>query len=479
MSNVEQTLLTDSNIDDAVLTKTLNSIMLRQVDLADLYFQSSAHESWMLEDGIVKEGSYNIERGVGVRAISGEKTGFAYSDDISPESLQKAADAAKGIAAAGQVTDVQTFNRIIVPSVYQAVDPLASLPQQRKIDLLHEMEAHARQVDERVKQVIVSLSGVYEKILVAASDGTFATDIRPLVRLNCSVLVEANGKRERASSGGGARTDYSYFFELEQGKARYLGYAEEAVRQALVNLVAIDAPAGAFPVVLGAGWPGVLLHEAVGHGLEGDFNRKGSSAFSGKVGQQVTSPLCTIVDDGTLANRRGSVSVDDEGTLGQYNVLIEKGELRGYMQDKHNASLMGVKATGNGRRESYAHLPMPRMTNTYMLAGESSPEDIIKSVKKGIYAPNFAGGQVDITSGKFVFTSSEAYLIENGEITSPLKGVTLIGSGPEAMKKVSMVGNDLALDQGVGVCGKDGQSVPVGVGQPTLKIDEMTIGGTQ
>ena len=479
MNNVEQTLLTDSDIDDAVLTKTLNSIMLRQVDLADLYFQSSKHESWMLEDGIVKEGSYNIERGVGVRAISGEKTGFAYSDDISPAALQKAADAAKGIAVKGQVTEVQTFNRIITPNVYQAVDPLESLSQQQKIDLLHEIEAHARQMDERVKQVIVSLSGVYEKILVAASDGTYATDIRPLVRLNCSVLVEENGKRERASSGGGARTDYSYFFELEYAKPRYLQYAEEAVRQALVNLVAIDAPAGAFPVVLGAGWPGVLLHEAVGHGLEGDFNRKESSAFSGKVGQQVTSSLCTIVDDGTLANRRGSLNIDDEGTPGQYNVLVEKGELKGYMQDKHNAALMGVKPTGNGRRESYAHLPMPRMTNTYMLAGESSPEDIIKSVKKGIYAPNFAGGQVDITSGKFVFTSSEAYLIENGKITSPLKGATLIGSGPEAMKKVSMVGNDLALDKGVGVCGKDGQSVPVGVGQPTLKVDEMTIGGTQ
>ena len=341
------------------------------------------------------------------------------------------------------------------------------------------METHARAQDKRVKQVIVSLSGVYETILVAASDGTYSTDVRPLVRLNCSVLVEDNGKRERGSSGGGARTDYSYFFEVENDQARFLKYAEEAVRIALVNLVAIDAPAGMFPVVLGSGWPGVLLHEAVGHGLEGDFNRKGSSAFSGKIGQQVTSQLCTIVDDGTLVNRRGSVNIDDEGTPGQYNVLIENGILKGYMQDKHNASLMGLKSTGNGRRESYAHLPMPRMTNTYMLAGESDPKDIIKSVKKGIYAPNFAGGQVDITSGKFVFTSSEAYLIEDGEITSPIKGATLIGSGPQAMKQVSMVGNDLSLDMGVGVCGKDGQSIPVGVGQPTLKIDEMTIGGTQ
>ena len=482
MNNVEQELLADSEIDESILTSTLDSIYQRKVDLADLYFQSSSHESWMLEDGIVKEGSYNIERGVGVRAISGEKTGFAYSDDITPLALKKAADAAKGIANAGQSAKVQVFDgkqRVQNKAQYQALDPLASLPQEQKITLLHEVEAHARSVDKRVKQVIVNLSGVYEKILVAASDGTYATDIRPLVRLNCSVLVEENGKRERASAGGGARTDYSYFFELEHNKPRYLAYAEEAVRQALVNLVAIDSPAGLLPVVLGAGWPGVLLHEAVGHGLEGDFNRKGSSAFSGKVGQQVASELCTIVDDGTMANRRGSISIDDEGTPGQYNVLIEKGVLKGYMQDKHNAGLMGVKPTGNGRRESYAHLPMPRMTNTYMLAGEHKPEDIIKSVKKGIYAPNFAGGQVDITSGKFVFTSSEAYLIENGEITSPIKGATLIGSGPEAMQKVSMVGNDLKLDAGVGVCGKDGQSVPVGVGQPTLKIDEMTVGGTQ
>jgi TldD protein len=485
MNNVEQELLANSQIDRDILTSTLDSMFQRQVDLADLFFQSSCHESWMLEDGIVKEGSYNIERGVGVRAISGEKTGFAYSDDISPQALLKAADAAKGIANAGQSGKIQVFGRQKGQqiqhnvSIYQAVDPLASLPQEQKITLLHEIEAHARSIDKRVKQVIVSLSGVYEKILVAASDGTYGTDIRPLVRLNCSVLVEENGKRERASAGGGARTDYSYFFELDAGKPRYLQYAEEAVRQALVNLVAIESPAGLLPVVLGAGWPGVLLHEAVGHGLEGDFNRKGSSAFSGQVGKQVTSEHCTIVDDGTMANRRGSLTIDDEGTPGQYNVLIEKGMLKGYMQDKHNASLMGVKPTGNGRRESYAHLPMPRMTNTYMLAGEHAPEDIIKSVKKGIYAPNFAGGQVDITSGKFVFTSSEAYLIENGEITSPIKGATLIGNGPEAMKNVSMVGNDLTLDAGVGVCGKDGQSVPVGVGQPTLKIDEMTIGGTQ
>ena len=479
MNIVERELLADSQIDKSFLNDTLNRIYQRNVDLADLYFQSSSHESWLLEDGVVKEGSYNIERGVGVRAISGEKTGFAYSDDISAQALTKAADAAKGIAFAGQNGTVHAFKVQSQPEIFQGIDPIGSLSQEQKITLLHEVEAHARAQDNRVKQVIVSLSGVFEKVLVAASDGTFATDIRPLVRLNCSVLVEHNGKRERASAGGGARTDYSYFFEFDGNKARYLAYAEEAVRQALVNIVAIESPAGSFPVVLGSGWPGVLLHEAVGHGLEGDFNRKGSSAFSGKVGEKVTSEHCTIVDDGTLANRRGSLNIDDEGTPAQYNVLIEKGILKGYMQDKHNASLMGVKPTGNGRRESYAHLPMPRMTNTYMLAGEHDPKDIIKSVKKGIYAPHFAGGQVDITSGKFVFTSSEAYLIENGEITSPIKGATLIGSGPEAMQKVSMVGNDLALDAGVGVCGKDGQSVPVGVGQPTLKVDEMTIGGTQ
>ncbi|WP_448565580.1 metalloprotease TldD [Thalassotalea ganghwensis] len=479
MNSVEQALLFDSQLDADFLQKTLASIYRRKIDLADLYFQASRHESWMLEDGIVKEGSYNIEKGVGVRAISGEKTGFAYSDDITPEALTMAAEAARGIATAEQTGSVHAFKKQKVSEIYFANDPLASLSQEQKIALLHEVEAHARQVDSRVKQVIVSLSGVYEKILVAASDGTYATDIRPLVRLNCSVLVEENGKRERASAGGGARTDYSYFFEPVSGKARYLGYAEEAVRQALVNLVAIDSPAGSFPVVLGNGWPGVLLHEAVGHGLEGDFNRKGSSTFSNRVGQQVTSEHCTIADDGTLANRRGSLTIDDEGTPSQYNVLIENGVLKGYMQDKHNAKLMGVAPTGNGRRESYAHLPMPRMTNTYMLAGKYDPKDIIASVEKGIYAPHFAGGQVDITSGKFVFTSSEAYLIENGEITSPIKGATLIGSGPEAMKNVSMVGNDLALDAGVGVCGKDGQSVPVGVGQPTLKIDQLTVGGTQ
>ncbi|WP_068544943.1 metalloprotease TldD [Thalassotalea crassostreae] len=479
MNLVEQELLHACQLDKEALNKTLSHICARDIDFADLYFQSASHESWMLEDGIVKEGSYNIERGVGVRAISGEKTGFAYSDDINANALLKAASAARGIVQADKSQSIKAFSTVSNKSLYISEDPLQSLSQQQKITLLHDVEACARDIDSRVQQVIVSLTGVYEKVLVAASDGTFATDIRPLVRLNCSVLVEENGRRERGSSGGGGRCGYSYFFELVGDKPRYKDYAAEAVRQALVNLKAIDAPAGMLPVVLGSGWPGVLLHEAVGHGLEGDFNRKGSSAFSGKIGERVASEHCTIVDDGTIENRRGSVSIDDEGTPGQYNVLIEKGILKGYMQDKQNAHLMGVTPTGNGRRESYAHLPMPRMTNTYMLAGEHSPEDIIKSVKKGIYAPNFAGGQVDITSGKFVFTTAEAYLIEDGKITSPVKGATLIGSGPEAMQKVSMVGNDLSLDSGVGVCGKDGQSIPVGVGQPTLKVDEMTIGGTQ
>ncbi len=479
MNLVEQELLHASDLGKEELQRCLDTMFTRKLDFADLYFQASSNEHWMLEDGIVKEGSHNIERGVGVRAIAGEKTGFAYSDDINLSALMQAGNAARSIVTEQKSTKTKIFAPSDATPLYSAQDPLQSLPQEQKINLLHEVEAHARAQDSRVKQVIVSLSGVYERVLVAASDGTFASDIRPLVRLNCSVLVEQNGRRERGNSGGGARTDYSYFFAIQQGKQRYKAYAEEAVRQALVNLQAIDAPAGMLPVVLGAGWPGVLLHEAVGHGLEGDFNRKGSSAFSGRIGQQVASKHCTIVDDGTIANRRGSVSIDDEGTPGQYNVLIEDGILRGYMQDKHNAHLMGVEPTGNGRRESYAHLPMPRMTNTYMLAGEYDKQEIIGSVKKGIYAPNFAGGQVDITSGKFVFSTAEAYLIEDGKITAPVKGATLIGSGPEAMQQVSMVGNDLELDSGVGVCGKDGQSVPVGVGQPTLKVDEMTIGGTQ
>lgn len=478
MSNVEHNLLSASDLSASDLQQSLGFLFAHKLDYADLYFQSSVHESWALEDGLVKDGSFNIERGVGVRAISGEKTGFAYADSISAAALKQAAGAARGIAAAGKQGSVQVFKQQSQPEIYLPCEPLQSLDNTAKVELLKQMEVYIRSLDSRAEQVAVSLSGVYEEVLVAASDGTFATDIRPLVRLNCSVLLQHNGRRERGGSGGGARTNYQYFLEDVNGSPRWQGYAREAVRMAQVNLTAVDAPAGTMPVVLGSGWPGVLLHEAVGHGLEGDFNRKGSSTFAGRVGEQVASKLCTIVDDGTLAHRRGSLNIDDEGTASQYNVLIENGILKGYMQDKHNAMLMNVASTGNGRRESFAHLPMPRMTNTYMLAGEYDPQEIIGSVKKGIYAPNFGGGQVDITSGKFVFSASEAYLIEDGKITTPIKGATLIGNGPEAMQQVSMVGNDLSLDAGVGVCGKQGQSLPVGVGQPTLKLDAMTVGGT-
>jgi TldD protein len=478
MATVEQNLIAASDLTSADLSNSLSYLFQHQLDYADLYFQSSVHESWVLEDGLVKDGSFNIERGVGVRAISGEKTGFAYADAISTAALQQAASAARGIAAQGQQGQVKAFSKTGNSMIYLPCEPLQSLTNTEKVAMLHQIEAFIRSLDSRAEQVMVSLSGVYEEVLVAASDGTYAADIRPLVRLNCSVLINHNGRRERGGAGGGGRTNYSYFNEMHQGEARWMSYAREAVRQAQVNLVAVDAPAGTMPVVLGSGWPGVLLHEAVGHGLEGDFNRKGASTFSGRIGEQVASRHCTIVDDGTLLHRRGSLNIDDEGTLSQHNVLIEKGILKGYIQDKHNALLMGVAPTGNGRRESFAHLPMPRMTNTYMLAGEYEPDEIIASVKKGIYAPNFGGGQVDITSGKFVFSASEAYLIEDGKITAPIKGATLIGNGPEAMQQVSMVGNDLALDAGVGVCGKQGQSVPVGVGQPTLKLDAMTVGGT-
>lgn len=476
--NVEQNLLHQHDLDSDKLQQSLATLYTGGIDFADIYLQSSVNESWVLEDGIVKEGSFHIEAGLGVRAVHGEKTGFAYADDISPQALQKAAAAARGISLAGDNKQVNAFSRSTVSLRYPAVNPLASLNEHAKIDLLREIDAYARSLDPRVVEVIASISGSYDEILVAATDGTFATDIRPLVRVNCTVLVEQNGRRERGSAGGGARVDYHYFTAAIDATPRWKAYADEAVRQALVNLEARPAPAGTMPVVLGAGWPGVLLHEAVGHGLEGDFNRKGASAYAGKIGEMVASELCTIVDDGTLQDRRGSLAIDDEGTEAGYNVLIEKGRLVGYMQDKMNARLMGVSPTGNGRRESYAHLPMPRMTNTYMLAGEHDPEEIIRTVKRGIYAPHFAGGQVDITSGKFVFSASEAYLIEDGKITAPVKGATLIGNGPDAMRQVSMVGHDLALDQGVGVCGKDGQSVPVGVGQPTLKLDAMTVGGT-
>ena len=479
LNQVTESLLLPHELDETTLARLLRQLMGHQIDFGDFYFQSSYHESWVLEDSIVKDGSYNIDQGVGVRAVSGEKTGFAYSDEISLLALSQSVIAARGIADSGGSGEIKIWQPARTVELYPAMDPLNSLEKPQKIALLEQIDRFARTLDPAVTQVIASLSGVYEEVLVAGTDGTLCADVRPLVRLNCTVLVERNGRRERGSSGGGGRFGYDYFLEPVGDEIRALGYAREAVRQAFVNLEAMDAPAGSMPVVLGPGWPGVLLHEAVGHGLEGDFNRKGSSACAGKIGQKVASEHCTIVDDGTLPGRRGSVSMDDEGVSGQNTVLIEKGILKGYIQDKLNARLMGVATTGNGRRESYAHLPMPRMTNTYMLAGEYDPEEIIASVKQGIYAPNFGGGQVDITSGKFVFSASEAYLIENGRITTPIKGATLIGNGPEAMQQVSMVGRDLALDAGVGVCGKEGQSVPVGVGQPTLKLDMMTVGGTR
>jgi TldD protein len=467
-------MLEPAGLDESSLSTTLGSMMKGGVDYADLYFQVSRNESWSLEDGIIREGSFNLDQGVGVRATSGEKTGFAYSDELLMPALQQAAGAARAIARQGQDKSVQAWSRTEVAPLYPSDDPITSIDDSQKTALLMEIDAATRDLDKRVEQVIVSLASSQDLILVAASDGTMAADVRPLIRLNVSVILEQDGRREQGYAGGGARTSLNYFLDGDLP----MDFAREAVRQAIVQLEAQAAPAGTMPIVLGPGWPGLLLHEAVGHGLEGDFNRKGTSAFSGKVGQTVASKLCTIVDDGTLADRRGSLSVDDEGTPGQYSVLVEDGVLKGYMQDKLNARLMGVESTGNGRRESFAHTPMPRMTNTYMLAGPHDPEEIIASVDKGIYAPNFGGGQVDITSGKFVFSASEAYLIEKGKITTPIKGAMLIGDGPEALSKISMVGNDLELDSGVGTCGKEGQSVPVGVGQPTLKIDEITVGGT-
>jgi TldD protein len=478
LSFVSEQLLAANKLNHQDLFSVLGQLTARRLDYADLYFQSSYHEAWVLEDSIIKDGSYNIDQGVGVRAVSGEKTGFAYADQITLNALQQSAHAARSIVRDSGNGKVHTLNEVAHRTLYPLLDPLQSLSREDKIALLHRVDNVARAADKRVQEVSASLTGVYEQILVAATDGTLAADVRPLVRLSVSVLVEDNGKRERGASGGGGRFGYDYFLETVDGEVRADNFANEAVRVALVNLSAIAAPAGAMPVVLGAGWPGVLLHEAVGHGLEGDFNRRGSSVFSGQMGQRVASELCTVVDDGTLQGRRGSLAIDDEGVPGQYNVLIENGILQGYMQDKLNARLMGVAPTGNGRRESYAHLPMPRMTNTYMLAGKSTPEEIIGSVEYGLYAPNFGGGQVDITSGKFVFSTSEAYLIEQGKITRAVKGATLIGSGIEAMQQISMVGNDLALDKGVGVCGKEGQSLPVGVGQPTLKLDNLTVGGT-
>jgi TldD protein len=472
-ATAQDILLAPYSLDDNRLQTVFGEIMSHKVDYADLYFQYSRSESWSLEEGIVKSGSFNIDQGVGVRAVSGEKTAFAYSDDISLTALQSAAEATRAIARAGQGGSVQVVKRGSGRQLYAARDPLPSLQDQDKVALLERLERYARSLDTRVTQVMASLAGEYEVILVARSDGMLAADVRPLVRVSVQVIIEKDGKREQGSSGGGGRFDYGYFTdEVLQD------YARKAVHQASVNLDARPAPAGPMTVVLGPGWPGVLLHEAIGHGLEGDFNRKGTSAFSGRMGERVASKGVTVVDDGTLPQRRGSLNVDDEGNPTQHNVLIEDGVLRGYLQDSLNARLMKVRPTGNGRRESYAHIPMPRMTNTYMLAGDKDPQEIIASVKNGLYAVNFGGGQVDITNGKFVFSASEAFMIENGKVTYPVKGATLIGNGPDALTRVAMIGNDMALDSGVGTCGKEGQSVPVGVGQPTLRIDALTVGGT-
>ncbi len=468
-------ILAPVGLDDRQIDRLLGQLDGGAIDAADIYFQSSRLQSWVLEDGILKEGNFNIEQGAGVRAVSGEKTGFAYSDELQFPALLEAAQAARAIARSGGEGRVRVAGSS--PSsrqLYQPINPLESLPDPEKVALLHRVDQEARSQDPRVKQVVTSLVAAHDVVLVAAADGTFSADVRPLVRLNVSVIAEDGDRREQGSSGGGARRGLDYFLEHD----RALGFAREAVRLALMNLEATDAPAGTMTVVLGPGWPGVLLHEAVGHGLEGDFNRKGTSAFAGRMGERVAAPGVTVVDDGTLPDRRGSLNVDDEGTPTQNTVLIENGILRGFMQDKLNARLMGVAPTGNGRRESYAHLPMPRMTNTYMLAGDRDPREIIASVDKGLYAVNFGGGQVDITSGKFVFSASEAYLIEKGKLGRPVKGATLIGNGPDVLTRVSMIGNDLELDQGVGTCGKEGQSVPVGVGQPTLRVDGLTVGGT-
>lgn len=468
-------LLKPTALDASRIDKLLKLLAVKHVDEADLYFQTASYESWFLEDSEVKSGSFSIERGVGVRAVSGDKTGYAYSDDLSLPALERAAQAARSVAlATGHTPSVIQIAGS--PNMhYGAFNPIEGMTKQEKIALLLSIDRCARGIDPRVIQVNASLSGSYEVIMIAGLNGQMHADIRPLVSIHVNVMVEQHGRRESGRSGGGGRYEYDYFLKDEHA----LSYAREAVREALTNLDAEDAPAGMMPVVLGPGWPGVLLHEAVGHGLEGDFNRKGLSAFAGRLGQQVASKGVTVVDDGTLINRRGSLSIDDEGTPTQCTTLIEDGVLVNYMQDKLNAKLMGMKPTGNCRRESYANVPMPRMTNTYMLAGPYAPEEIIKTVKRGLYAANFGGGQVDITSGQFVFSASEAYLIEDGKITRPVKGATLVGNGPEVMKKISMIANDLALDAGIGVCGKEGQSVPVGVGQPTLKIDSMTVGGTK
>ena len=475
LSIAHNLLLKPYGLDESHLSQAFSAIRAHRIDDADVYFQYTRSEGWSLEEGIVKTGSFSIDQGVGVRAVSGEKTAFAYSDDISLASLMDAAHTVRSIAASGKNAKTKVPARKIAGSrsLYRDDDPIASLDSTAKVQLLERLEQQARAKDPRVVQVMAGLASEYDVVLVARADGTLAADVRPLVRLSLSVIVEENGRRESGSAGGGGRFGLAYF-----DHAALTRYVDEAVGAALTNLQAQAAPAGEMTVVLGSGWPGILLHEAIGHGLEGDFNRKGSSAFSGMIGQRVAAKGVTVLDDGTIADRRGSLNVDDEGHASQRNVLIEDGILKAYIQDSMNARLMGVAPTGNGRRESYAHVPMPRMTNTYMLGGDMHPQEIVASIKKGLYATNFGGGQVDITSGKFVFSASQAYWVENGKIQYPVKGATLVGNGPDALTRVKMIGNDMALDPGVGTCGKEGQSVPVGVGQPTLRIDGLTVGGT-
>jgi TldD protein len=475
LATAQQLLLTPFGLDESHLSRALAEITAHKVDDADLYFQYTRSEGWSLEEGIVKTGSFSIDQGVGVRAVSGEKTAFAYSDDISEASLLDAARTVRSISSAGRNARVKAPSRKIASSrsLYGGIDPIATLDSTAKVKLLEKVEQLARSRDPRVAQVMAGLASEYDVVLVARADGTLAADVRPLVRLSVTVIAEQNGRREVGSGGGGGRFGLAYFDD-----AHIAEYVDQAVKAALTNLEARPAPAGEMVVVLGPGWPGILLHEAIGHGLEGDFNRKGSSAFAGRIGERVAAKGVTVLDDGTIADRRGSLNVDDEGNASQRNVLIEDGILKGYIQDSLNARLMKVKPTGNGRRESYAHVPMPRMTNTYMLGGDKDPKEIVASIKKGLYATNFGGGQVDITSGKFVFSASEAYWVENGKIQYPVKGATIVGNGPDALTRVTMIGDDMALDSGVGTCGKEGQSVPVGVGQPTLRIDGLTVGGT-
>ncbi|ARU31078.1 metalloprotease TldD [Sulfuriferula sp. AH1] len=473
LETAQETLFVPNQLEVGQLDSVFGRLMDHHLDYADLYFQYTRSESWSLEEGQVKSGSFNIEQGVGVRAVSGEKTAFAYSDDISHAALIAASDATRAIAKGGASHKHYAVARKTGNALYQPIDPLTTLKDAEKVALLEKLERYARAADSRVTQVMASLAAEYDVVFIARSDGHQAADVRPLVRLSLQVITEQDGRREQGSAGGGGRFSYEYFTD-----AMLKHYAEQAVHQAITNLSAKPAPAGTMTVVLGAGWPGILLHEAIGHGLEGDFNRKGSSAFSGRIGERVAATGVTVVDDGTIAHRRGSLNVDDEGNPTQCTTLIENGILKGYMQDSLNARLMGVPVTGNARRESFAHIPMPRMTNTYMLNGDKDPQEIIASVKHGLYAANFGGGQVDITSGKFVFSAAEAYMIEDGKITYPVKGATLIGNGPDVLTRVSMIGNDMALDPGVGTCGKEGQSVPVGVGQPTLRIDGLTVGGT-